>query len=114
MDCIVHGVDCATFTFKPFKAAVSEGSSLDREYVCLVAQSCSALSNSINYRASQVDQMVKNLPAVQETWIQSLRLEDPLEKGMATHYSILARRVPWREEPGSYSPWGCKELGTAE
>ena len=38
--------------------------------------------------------MVKNLPAVQETWIQSLGLEDPLEKGMATHYSILAWRAP--------------------
>ena len=58
--------------------------------------------------------MVNNLPAVQKTWIRSLGLEDPLEKGMATHYSILARRVPWREESGSYSPWGCKELDTAE
>ena len=58
--------------------------------------------------------MVKNLPAVQKTCIQSLGREDPLEKGMATHYSILAWRVPWREEPGSYSPWGCKESDTAE
>ena len=59
-------------------------------------------------------QTVKNLPAMLETWIRSLGLEDPLEKGMATHYSILAQRVPWREESGSYSPWGCKELDTAE
>ena len=42
-------------------------------------------------------QMVRNLPAVQETWVQSLGQEDPLEKGMATHSSILAWRIPWTE-----------------
>ena len=42
--------------------------------------------------------MVKNLPAVQETWVQSLGQEDPLEKEMATHSSILAWRIPWTEE----------------
>ena len=45
-------------------------------------------------------QLVKNLPAMQETWIQSLGQEDPLEKGMATHSSILAWEIPWTEEPG--------------
>ena len=45
-------------------------------------------------------QTVKNLPAVQETWVQSLGWEDPLVKGMATHSSILALRIPWTEEPG--------------
>ena len=45
-------------------------------------------------------QMVKNLTAVKETWIQSLGLENPLEKGMTTHSSILAWRIPWTEEPG--------------
>ena len=44
--------------------------------------------------------MVKNLPAVQETWVRSLGGEDPLEKGMSTHFSILAWRIPWTEEPG--------------
>ena len=44
--------------------------------------------------------MVKNLPAKQETGIKSLDQEDPLEKGMATHSSILAWRIPWREKPG--------------
>ena len=44
--------------------------------------------------------MVKNLPAVQETPVQSLAWEDPLEKGMATHASILVWRIPWTEEPG--------------
>ena len=47
-------------------------------------------------------QMVKNLPAIKETWVQSLGQEDPLEKGMATHFSILAWRIPWTEEPGGY------------
>ena len=45
--------------------------------------------------ASLLTQLVKNLPAVQETWVQSLGWEDPLEKGMATHSSILAWRIPW-------------------
>ena len=46
-------------------------------------------------------QMVENLPAVQEVWVQSLDQEDPLEKGMATHSSILVWEIPWTEEPGS-------------
>ena len=45
-------------------------------------------------------QTVKHLPAVQETWVQSLDQEDPLEEGKATHSSILAWRTPWTEEPG--------------
>ena len=51
-------------------------------------------------RASLVAQMVKNLTAVQETWVRSLGWEDPLEKEMATHSSILAWRIPWTGEPG--------------
>ena len=50
--------------------------------------------------ASLGAQMVKNLPAKQETWVQSLGWEYPLEKGMATHSSILAWRIPWTENPG--------------
>ena len=49
--------------------------------------------------ASLVAQMVKNLPAVQETWVQSLGWEDPLEKEKATHSTILAWEIPWTEEP---------------
>ena len=49
---------------------------------------------------SKVAQMVKNSPAVPETWTQSLGQEDPLEKVMATHFSILAWRIPWTEELG--------------
>ena len=50
--------------------------------------------------ASLVAQMVKNSPAMQETWVQSLGLVDPLEKGVATHSNILAWEIPWTEEPG--------------
>ena len=45
---------------------------------------------------------------MQETRVRLLGLEDPLEKEMATHSSILAWEIPWTEEPGGYSPWGCK------
>ena len=59
--------------------------------------------------ASLVAQMVKNLPAVWETWVQSLGWEDPLEEGTAAHSSILAWRIPWTEEPVGYSPCCCQE-----
>ena len=52
------------------------------------------------YRASLVAQLVSNLPAMQETLVQFLSQEDPLEEGMATHSSILAWRILWTEEPG--------------
>ena len=59
--------------------------------------------------------MVRNLPAVQETWIQSLGWEDPLEKGMANHSTILAWRIPWTEEPGgSLQSRVLKELDMTE
>ena len=52
--------------------------------------------------------MVKNLPAIQETWVQSLGWEDPLEKEMATHSSILAWRISWTEEPGELQSMGLQ------
>ena len=55
---------------------------------------------------SLVGQIVQDLPAVQETWVQSLGWEDPLEKGMATHSIILACRIPWTEEPGGLQSTG--------
>ena len=61
-------------------------------------------------RASGVAQMVKNLPAMQETWVRSLGREDPLEKGMATHSSIPARRIPWTEEPGRLQSMGLQRV----
>ena len=60
-----------------------------------------------------VAQTVKNLAAMQETSVQSLGQEDPLEKGMATPSSVLAWEIAWTEEPGGYSPWGG-ELDTTE
>ena len=56
-------------------------------------------------------QMVKNPPAMQETQVQSLGWEDPLEKGMATHSSILAWRIPWTEEPGGLQSMGSQRVG---
>ena len=61
--------------------------------------------------ASLVAQMLKNLPAMQETQVQSLGLEDPLEKGMATHSSILVWRIPWTEEPGRLQSMGSQRVG---
>ena len=55
---------------------------------------------------------VKNLPAMQETQVQSLGWEDPLEKGMATHSTILAWEIPWTEEPGGLQSTGSQELVT--
>ena len=59
-------------------------------------------------RASLVAQMVKNLPAMQETRVQFLGREDPLEKGMATYSSILIWRIPWTEEPGGLQSMGSQ------
>ena len=65
--------------------------------------------------SSLVAQMVKCLPAVQKTWVQSLGREDPLEKEIATHSSILAWKIPWMEEPGRLQSMGSQrvELGWA-
>ena len=57
-------------------------------------------------------QMVKNLPAMQETQVQILRRDNPLEKEMAAHSSILAWRIPWTEEPGRLQSVGSQELDT--
>ena len=61
--------------------------------------------------ASLVAQLVKGLPAIWETWVQSQGQEDPLEKEMATHSCILACRIPWREEPGVLQSTGSQRAG---
>ena len=61
--------------------------------------------------ASLVPQKVKNLPAMQKTWVQSLGQEDPLEKGIATHSSILAWKIPWTEEPGGLQSMESQRVG---
>ena len=58
-----------------------------------------------------VAQAVKNLPAMQETWVQSLGHEDLLKKGMAAHSSILAWRIPWTEKPGGLQSTGLQRVG---
>ena len=67
---------------------------------------CLALSLPL----SLVAQMVKSLPAALETWVRSLGQEDPLEKGMATHSSILAWRIPWTEEPDRLQSMGLQRV----
>ena len=80
-----------------------------RNYVCLLFS-----PKHLQWtRASSVAQLVKNPPAMQETWVWSLRQEDPLEKEMATHSSTLAWRIPQRSLAG-YSPWGRKESEMTE
>ena len=59
---------------------------------------------------SLIVQLVKNPPAMRESWVLSLGQEDPLEKGMATHSSIIAWRIPWQRSVACYSPRGRKEL----
>ena len=63
---------------------------------------------------SLVTQMIKCLPAMQETWVRFLGWEDPLEKEMAIHSSTLTWKIPWTEEALDYSPWGRIELDTTE
>ena len=69
-------------------------------------------NNYDKFRVSLVAQMVKSLPAIQETWVQSLGWEDHLEKEMATYSSILAWKIPWTEEPGRLQSMGRKESDT--
>ena len=57
---------------------------------------------------------VKNLPTMQEMWFRPLNWEDLPEEEMAIHSSILARKIPWTEEPGGYSPWDYKESDKTE
>ena len=56
-------------------------------------------------------QMVKNMPEMRETWVHSLSWEDPLEKGMESHFSILAWRIPWTEEPEQLQSIGSQRVG---
>ena len=61
--------------------------------------------------ASLVAQRLKHQPALWDTWVQSLGQEDPMEKEMATHSSILAWRIPWTEEPGRLQSMGSQRVG---
>ena len=83
------------------------------KYICFIIDSYKILStlpcvSSFSSWASLVAQMVKNMPGMQETQVQSLGQEHPPEKGMANHSSSLVWRTPWPEEPVGYSPGGAK------
>ena len=71
----------------------------------------SVLNSKYIKRVSLMAQMVKNLPTLREAWVRSLGWEDPLEKRMATHSSILAWRIPWTEEPGGIQSMGSQRVG---
>ena len=68
----------------------------------------------LEMKRSPVAQRLKRLPVMRETWVRSLGQEDPLEKEMATHSSILAWRIPWTEELGGLQSMGRKESDTTE
>ena len=67
--------------------------------------------STLKHIASLVAQRLKRLPAMWETWVRALGWEDPLEKEMATHSSILAWRIPWTEEPGGLQSTGSQRVG---
>ena len=89
---------------------------VERLFMPLLAIMISVLLSPFTDReqAFLVAQMVKNLSAMQETRVQSLGWEDPLEKAMATHAPILAWRIPWTEEPVRLQSWCCKEWDMTE
>ena len=94
----------------PLQYSSLENSNMDYT-VHGVAKSWTWLSDFYFTWASLVAQMVKSLPAVQDTWVRSLDQEDPLEKEMATHSSILAWKIPWTEEPGRLQSMGSHRVG---
>ena len=72
---------------------------------------CSDILLQNFWETSLVAQTVKCLPAMRETWVQSLGQEDPLEKEMATHSSTLAWKIPWMDEPGRLQSMGSQRVG---
>ena len=91
----------------------SQKPTLDAHFYCSVLMAQGLHGNhfflSLVVTSSNPSLLVKNLPATQETWVQSLGGEDPLEKGMATHFSILPGELHEQRSLVGYSPWGCKE-----
>ena len=78
---------------------------------CILIMDSSSVWCGPTRHPSLVAQLVKNLPAVQETWVWSLAWKDPLEKEMATHSSILTWRIPWTEEPGGIQSMRSQRVG---
>ena len=90
---------------------------IDMIFYCVLTQTLSFISppaqafHLVSVLASLAAQMVKNPPAVWETWVQSLDWEDPLDESMAAHSSILAWRTPWKEKPGGLQSMGSQRVG---
>ena len=84
--------------------------STEKTYSLHFVKRCGKSWASLSW-TSLAAQMVKSPPAMQETQVQSLGQQDPLEKGMATHFSILAWRIPWTEEPGGLVSMGSQRVG---
>ena len=99
---------CLTLS-DPMDCSLSGSSSTLKNDVLTLKRTHIVLQPFIN-GASLVAQMVKNLPAMKETWVRSLGWEDPLEKGVATHSGILAWRIPWTEEPGWLQSKGLQRI----
>ena len=78
--------------------------------MCLLAQPKVCIFQAMNFGASLVAQVVKNPPAMQETWVRSLGWEDSLKKEMATLASILVWRIPWTEKPGKLQSMGSQKV----
>ena len=78
---------------------------------CTRAEIFLLIKGMVGTWASLVSQMVKNLPAMRETWVQSPGQEDPLEKEMAAHSGVLAWEIPWREEPSRLQSMGSQKVG---
>ena len=95
---VVHHVSCARRL-------------VTRSYDLVMNGSCMYLVTTLWVVCFLVAQMVKNLPALWETQVKSLDWEDSLEKGMTTHSSILAWRIPWTEEPGRLQSMGSQRVG---
>ena len=93
-----HGLQPTRLLYESFQARVLEWVAIAFSYMYI-------------YGSSLVAQAVKNLPAMQETWVRSLDWEDPLEKGMATHSNILAWEIPWTEEAGRLQSTGSQRAG---
>ena len=103
------------FPWSPVLALVKAGCQLGRSFSSLIFWSTSSVlqvhRSYTFYWASLVAQRLKHLPEMQETQVQSLGREDPLEKEMATHSSTLVWRIPWREEPGGLESMGSQRDG---
>ena len=106
----VHGILQAR-TLEWVAISFLRGSSWPKDSTCYLLGVLYLQAGSLPLRASLVAQMVKHLPTIRETWVQSLGREVPLEKKMAIHSSILACKIPWTEEPGRLQSVGSQRVG---